>query len=70
MYLDQVATQLEDLDQIPESTLTIKIFVTHLVTVYLPNVQIEMRSIITEYVERNDLVPQGTNLHIPERFEK
>ena len=60
MYLDQVATQLEDLDQIPESTLTIKIFVTHLVTVYptdFPNVQTGMRSIITGYVERNDLVP-------------
>jgi origin recognition complex subunit 3 len=64
MYLDHVATQLEDLDQIPESTLTIKSFVTHLYPTDFPNVQTGMRSIIAGYVERNDLVPQGTNLHI------
>ena len=64
MYLDHVTTQLEDLDQIPESTLTIKSFVTHLYPTDFPNIQAGMRSIIAGYVERNDLVPQGTNLKL------
>lgn len=64
MYLDHVATQLEGLDQIPESTRTIKSFVTHLHPTDFPNVQAGMRSMIAGYVERNDLVPQGTNLHL------
>lgn len=61
MYLDHVTTQLEDLDQIPESTRTIKSFVTHLYPTDFPNIQAGMRSIIAGYVERNDLVPQGTD---------
>ena len=64
MYLDHVTTQLEDLDQIPESTLTIKSFVTHLYPTDFPNIQAGMRSIIAGYVERNDLVPQGTNVYL------
>ena len=66
MYLDHVTTQLENLDQIPESTRTIKSFVTHLYPTDFPNIQVGMRSIIAGFVERNDLVPQGTNL-TPER---
>jgi hypothetical protein len=62
IYLDHVTTQLEDFDQIPESTRTIKSFVTHLYPTDFPNIQAGMRSIIAGYVERNDLVPQGTNL--------
>ena len=63
MYLDHVATQLENLDQISESTLTIKSFVTHLYPTDFSNIQAGMRSIIAGYVERHDLVPQGTNSH-------
>ena len=62
MYLDHVTTQLEDLNQLPESTRTIKSFVTHLYSTDFPNIQAGMRSIIAGYVERNDLVPHGTNL--------
>ena len=64
IYLDHVTTQLEDLDQIPEPTRTIKSFVAHLYPTDFPNIQAGMRSIIAGYVERNDLVPQGTNLHV------
>jgi hypothetical protein len=68
MFLDHVTTQLEDLledlDEIPESTRTIRSFVTHLYPTDFPSIQAGMRSIIAGYVERNDLVPQGTNLHL------
>ncbi|KAF8803363.1 hypothetical protein BYT27DRAFT_7226028 [Phlegmacium glaucopus] len=57
-YLNHVTTQLEDLDQIPESTQTIKSFVTHLYPTDFLNIQAGMRSIIAGYVERDDLVPQ------------
>ena len=69
MYLDHVTTQLEDLDQIPESMRTIKSFVTHFYPTDFPNVQAGMRSIIAGYVERNDLVPQGMGL-TPEHCRK
>ena len=63
LCLDHVTTQLEDLDQIPESTRTIKSFVTHFYPTDFSSVQAGMRSIIAGFVERNDLVPQSTNLY-------
>ena len=63
LCLDHVTTQLEDLDQIPESKRTIKSFVTHFYPTDFSSVQAGMRSIIAGFVERNDLVPQGTNLY-------